>query len=178
VRQLNRDEKAEVIAELERRLGATGTILAADFRGLTVKQISELRGALRAADAEMTVVKNTLARRAATNTGREALLPYLDGPTGLVWVSGDPALAAKALNAYATQNDALAIRGGLLEGADIDAEGVKRLASLPSREQLIAQLAGGVASPLRGLAGAMNNLISGLARTLAAVQEKRGAEGG
>lgn len=152
-------------------------MLAADFRGLTVKQLSELRGALRAADAEMTIVKNTLARRAATATGREALLPYLDGPTGLVWVNGDAAVAAKALNTYAKQNDKLSIKGGLLEGADIDADGINRLASLPSREVLLAQLAGGVAAPLRGLAGGMNALLSGLARSLAAVQEQKASAG-
>lgn len=126
----------------------------------------------------MTVVKNTLARRAATQTGREGLLPYLDGPTGLVWVDGDPAVAAKALDTYATQNEQLSVKGGLLEGADIDAAGITRLASLPSREVLMAQLAGGVAAPLRGLAGGMNALLSGLARSLAAVQEqKASAEG-
>lgn len=152
-------------------------MLAADFRGLTVKQLSELRGALRAADAEMTIVKNTLARRAATATGREALLPYLDGPTGLVWVNGDAAVAAKALNTYAKQNDKLSIKGGLLEGADIDADGINRLASLPSREVLLAQLAGGVAAPLRGLAGGMNALLSGLAGSLAAVQEQKASAG-
>lgn len=152
-------------------------MLAADFRGLTVKQLSEWRGALRAADAEMTIVKNTLARRAATATGREALLPYLDGPTGLVWVNGDAAVAAKALNTYAKQNDKLSIKGGLLEGADIDADGINRLASLPSREVLLAQLAGGVAAPLRGLAGGMNALLSGLARSLAAVQEQKASAG-
>jgi large subunit ribosomal protein L10 len=162
---------------VEGRLASTDTVLAADFRGLSVKQVSQLRGSLREAEAEMTVVKNTLARRAATSTGREALLPYLDGPTGLVWVDGDAATAAKALHQFSQGNDALKIKGGLLEGADISAEGIGRLASLPSREVLIAQLAGGVAAPLRNLAGGMNNLISGLARTLAAVQEQKAAAG-
>jgi len=175
---LNRTEKAEAIAEVERRLGETDTVLAADFRGLTVAQLSELRGSLRQVDAEMTVVKNTLARRAANETGREALLPFLDGPTGLVWVRGDAAVAAKALHTFATQTQRLALKGGILEGQGLDAAGVTRLAALPSREVLIAQLAGGVAAPLRGLAGGLNNLIGGLARSLAAVQDQKAAAGG
>ena len=158
-------------------MAGTDTVLAADFRGLTVLELQELRGNLRAADAEMTVVKNTLARRAANATGREALLPYLTGPSGLVWCSGDAAVAAKALQQFASKHKALELKGGILEGRDLSASAVERLASLPSREQLVAQLAGGVAAPLRGLAGGLNNLISGLARTLAAVEQQKAAEG-
>ncbi len=143
-----------------------------------MQQLSELRGALREAEAELSVVKNTLARRAANSTGKEALLPYLTGPSGLVWVNGDPAVAAKALQGFATKNTALELKGGMLDGRDLPAESLKQLASLPSREQLIAQLAGGVAAPLRGLAGSLHNLIAGLARTLASVQEQKAAEGG
>jgi len=122
-------------------------------------------------------VKNTLARRAAGAAGREALLPYLTGPSGLVWVDGDPAVAAKALQQFASRNDRLELKGGILEGRDLPVESLRQLASLPSRDQLIAQLAGGIAGPLRGLAGGMNALISGLARALAAVQEQKAAEG-
>jgi len=142
-----------------------------------VQQLSALRGVLREAEAELSVVKNTLARRAANATGKEALLPYLTGPSGLVWVNGDPAVAAKALQQFAAKNDKLELKGGILDGQDLPADRLKQLASLPSRDQLIAQLAGGVAAPLRGLAGGMNNLIAGLARTLAAVQAQKAAEG-
>jgi len=177
VRQLNREQKAAAIAEIEQKLGSTDTVLAADFRGLTVQQLSDLRGALREAEAELSVVKNTLARRAANSTGKEALLPYLTGPSGLVWVNGDPAVAAKALSQFASKNQALELKGGMLEGRDLPVESLKQLASLPSREQLIAQLAGGVAAPLRGLAGGLNALIAGLARSLAAVHDQKAAEG-
>ena len=174
---LRRDEKARAIAALAERLTASETIFAADFRGLTVKELAELRGRLRAAEAEFTVVKNTLARRAASDTGREALLPYLDGPTALAWVGGDPSVAAKALNQFAGEHpDALSIRGGLLEGNDLPGADITRLAKLPPREQLLGQLAGGLAAPLSGLAGTLNSLIGGLARTLAAVQAQRGDE--
>lgn len=142
-----------------------------------MKQLGELRDRLRAAEGEYTVVKNTLARRAAADTGREALLPYLDGPTGLVWVGGDPAVAAKVLDAFASEHaDGLAIKGGLLEGADLATADVTRLAKLPSREVLLAQLAGTIASPLTGLAGGLNNLIGGLARSLGALQAQKESE--
>jgi large subunit ribosomal protein L10 len=123
------------------------------------------------------VVKNTLARRAASATGRENLLPYLDGPTGLAWVGGDAALAAKALQGFATETrEALKIKGGVLEGTPIAEEAIGRLARLPSREVLLGQLAGGIAAPLSGLAGRLSGLIGGLARTLAAVQAQRADE--
>lgn len=174
---LNRDEKAAAIAEISGRLRDVDTIFATDFRGLTVKELSELRDRLREADTEYTVVKNTLARRAAGETGREALLPYLDGPTGLLWVKGDPAVAAKALDTFAQAHaEAMTIKGGLLEGADLPADAVGRLAKLPSRDQLLAQLAGGIAAPLTGLAGSLNALIGGLARSLGAVQAQRADE--
>lgn len=176
---LNRDDKAAAIAELTARLGASDTIFATDFRGLTVKQLWELRARLTTAEVEYTVVKNTLARRAASETGREALLPYLTGPTALAWVSGDPAVAAKALDQFATENaGALTVKGGILEGADLAAADVSRLAKLPSREQMMAQLAGGLVAPLSGLAGGLNNLIGGLARSLEAVRAQRAAAEG
>jgi len=132
---------------------------------------------LTAADADYSVVKNTLARRAANDTGREALLPYLSGPTALAWVAGDPAAAAKVLDEFASRHkEAFSIKGGMLEGADLAVADVTRLAKLPSREQMLAQLAGGIASPLTGLAGGLNNLIAGLARSLGALQAQRAAE--
>ena len=174
---LNRNDKSEAIAELTERLAASDTIIATDFRGLSVKDLSELRVKLTAAESEYSVVKNTLARRAANDTGREALLPYLTGPTGLAWVKGDPAAAAKVLDEFAAQHSgAFSIKGGMLEGSDLAVADVTRLAKLPSREQMLAQLAGGIASPLTGLAGGLQNLIGGLARTLGALQAQRASE--
>jgi large subunit ribosomal protein L10 len=174
---LRRDEKEAAIAALSERLAASETVFAADYRGLTVKQMAELRGRLRDAGTEFTVVKNSLARRAAAETGRDALLAYLEGPTAIAWVAGDAAVAAKALNGFAVEHpDALTVKGGLLEGADLPSADVARLARLPARDQLLAQLAGGLAAPLSGLAGGLSNLIGGLARSLAALQEQRAAE--
>ena len=170
--KLNRNEKGQVVAEVVERLERTETIMTTDFRGLSVAQLAELRGKLRDAEAEMTVVKNTLSRRAADQTGRSALLPYLQGPTGLVWVNGDPAQAAKALSDFAkVHKDVFTIRGGVLGSDDLPTASIVRLASLPSREQMLAQLAGALASPISGLAGRLNGLIEKMARTLAAVRD-------
>lgn len=133
---------------------------------------------MRGADAGLTVAKNTLARRAANATGQEALLGFLSGPTGLVWVDGDAAGAAKVLNDFAQRLEHLELKGGLLEGRELSAAELEHLATLPSRDQLFAQLAGGVAAPLRGLAGVMNNMIAGLAQALNALQAQRAGEGG
>lgn len=174
---LNREQKAEALRELTERIKATDTVIAADFRGLTVSELGELRTGLAEADTQFTVVKNTLARRAASENGAEELVQHLTGPTGLAWVAGDPALAAKVLDKFAAGHaDGFIIKGGLLEGAPISASEIGQLAKLPSRDELIAKLAGGVASPLTGLAGGLNNLIGGLARSLGALQAQRAAE--
>ena len=102
---MNREEKAESIREIEARLDTTDTIIAADFRGLSVLEISALRSSLREVDAQMTVVKNTLARRAVSAKDREVLLPYLTGPTGLVWVHGDAAVAERRQAAAQLRHD-------------------------------------------------------------------------
>ena len=174
---LNREEKAAVVEGLVERLRASETVIAADFRGMTVKELADLRARLNAAGASFTVVKNTLARRAAGESRREGLLPYLEGPSGLVWVSGDPVVAAKALAETARAvGDRISVKGGVMGDADLPRASVQALAALPPREALVAQLAGGVAAPLTGLASALGNLISGLARALAAVQGQRASE--
>lgn len=153
------------------------TILAADFRGLSVKEMADFRGRLREAEAQFSVVKNTLARRAATDAEREQLLPLLTGPCGLVWASGDAAAAAKALKEFSDEHDGRpAITGGLLEGEEIDVPGITKLAKLPSRDQLMANMASGLVAPISGLAGGLDSLLSGLARTLASVAAQREGE--
>ncbi len=176
-RTLNRDEKDAVIASLTDQLGRTDTILAAEFAGLSVKSVSELRQRLRAVDAGMTVVKNTLARRAINEAGREGLLEHLTGPSALIWVSGDPAPAAKALSGFVKEHPERAkLKGGLLGQVPLSGADISRLGSLPPRDVLLGQLAGGMLAPLSGLAGGMSNLISGLARSLSALHDQRAAE--
>jgi large subunit ribosomal protein L10 len=175
---LNREQKVAVIEELTERMRSAETVISADFRGMTVKELTELRTKLIEVDANITVAKNTLARRAAEATSRTGMLPYLTGPTSLVWAEGDPAPAAKVLAdmAKAVGDDRLSIKGGLMGEVDLSAASVTKLASLPSREVLLGQLAGGITAPLSGLAGALNNLIGGLARALGALEAQRAAE--
>lgn len=185
---LNRDEKAQAIEELTERLRASATVIAADFQGLSVQDLGTLRGDLRPLDAQFEIVKNTLAKRAAAEAGREDLVPLLQGPTALVWIDGDPALAAKALTTFAGAHDERpALKGGLLEGAALPADSIIALTKLPPREQLVAQLVGGLASPiqrlsavaapLQQLGGGLNALIGGLGRALAGVRDARAAAG-
>jgi len=185
---LNRDEKAQAIEELAERMRSGGTVIAADFRGLSVQDLADLRGRLRPVDARFTVVKNTLARRAASDAGQEELVPLLTGPTALVWVDGDPALAAKALTGFAEDHDERpSLKGGVLEGSPLAKEMIVALTELPPREQLVAQLVGGLASPiqrlsavaapLQQLSGGMNALLGGVTRGLAAYRDQRTAAG-
>lgn len=125
----------------------------------------------------MTVVKNTLARRAVEASGRTPLTDHLKGPSALVWVDGDPAAAAKALTAFArTHQEAISVKGGLLGSVSLSTAQINTLATLPSREQLLGQLAGGMNAPLTNLAGGLSNLISGLARSLSALHAARASE--
>ncbi|MGA0069433.1 MAG: 50S ribosomal protein L10 [Miltoncostaeaceae bacterium] len=174
---MNREQKAEAIAVIAERLNTTDTVIATAFHGLSVREVEDLRGTLREADGQFQVVKNTLARRACDETGKEALLEYLEGQTALVWASGDAAAVAKALNTFAKASEnRLSMKGGILDGAPVSADELKKLASLPSRDELLARLVGGVASPLQGTVNALNSLLSGLAVALGQYHSQRAAE--
>ena len=175
--ELNREQKAEAIAVIAERLTTTDTVIAAAFHGLSVREVEDLRGKLREADAQFQVVKNTLARRACDETGKDALLEYLEGQTALVWAAGDPAAIAKALNTFAKASEnRLTMKGGILDGAPVSADELKKLAALPPRDELLARLVRGVASPLQGTANALNSLLSGLATALGQYEAQRAAE--
>ena len=151
---MQRSEKERLVEELTERLKTTETMIVADYRGLTVSEIDELRGKLIEQGARFTVVKNTLTKRAAEAAGVEALLALLDGPTAIAFLEsdGDPAAVAKALD-DAGKADVLVLRGGLLEGAEIGADDVKRLAKLPPADTLRAQLVGALAGSLTTVVG-------------------------
>jgi large subunit ribosomal protein L10 len=163
---LNRDQKAAVIEEMTTQLQQADAVYAVDYRGISVPQAAELRTKLRDIDTRFRVVKNTLTERAADNAGAEALKEYLEGPSALVFVSGDAAAAAKALADFRRASGLLAFKGGWMNGDALTADQIEAIAKLPSREVLYGRLVGMVASPLTGLATAMNGLISGLARQL------------
>jgi large subunit ribosomal protein L10 len=150
-----KEQKTRVVEQLTERLRDTETLMVADYRGLTMPEIDELRSKLLEAGARFTVVKNTLTRRAAEAAGRQEVLELIDGPTAIAFLDseGDPAAVAKILNDTARTNDVLVIRGGLLEGTVVGDVEIKRLATLPSADVLRAQLVGAVAGPLTTVVG-------------------------
>jgi large subunit ribosomal protein L10 len=163
---LNRDQKAAVIDEVTVQLREAEAVYAVDYRGTSVPQAAELRTKLRDADTRFRVVKNTLTQRAADAAGADGLKPYLEGPTALVFVHGDAAVAAKALADFRRTSGLLAFKGGLLGGDVLSSDQIDAIARLPSRAVLYGRLVGMVASPLTGLASALSGMIGGLARQL------------
>ncbi|TML17449.1 MAG: 50S ribosomal protein L10 [Actinobacteria bacterium] len=151
---MQKSEKERVVAELTERLQGTETLIVADYRGLTVTQIAELRGKLYEHGARFSVVKNSLTKRAAESAGVEPLLALLEGPTAIAFLEsdGDPVAVAKALD-EAVRTESITLKGGLLEGAEIGADDLKQLAKLPPAEMLRAQLVGAVAGPVTAIVG-------------------------
>jgi large subunit ribosomal protein L10 len=173
---VKRDQKAQVIDEIAAQISESEAIYAADYRGLTVSQAADLRGKLREADASFRIVKNTLTLLAAEKAQAEQVKELIDGPTAFAFVRGDPALAAKALDAFARQEQVPAIRGGLIGTELLSNDAFRQLARLPGRDQLNAQFAGVVASPLTGLVRGLGSLISGLAIALGQLRDQMPAQ--
>jgi large subunit ribosomal protein L10 len=150
-----RTDKEKIVSELAAELGSAETLIVADYRGLTNKQLEALRDRLLEHGARFRIVKNTLTRRAAEEAGAEALLVLLEGPTAIAFVEsgGDPAAVAKALAATAKETNVLALRGGILEGVTLSAAQFSELATLPPVEQLRGQLVGAIVAPLTQLLG-------------------------
>lgn len=170
---MNRDQKAVAIAEIATQIHESEAIFAVDYRGITVAQVAELRAKLRESDATFKVVKNSLTERAADQVGADTLKEFLSGPTALTFVRGDVATAAKAVADYARITQLLPFKGGLMDGAALDADQIRALSRLPSREVLYGQLVGVVASPISGLVRTLNALLGGLAVALGQVQAKK-----
>jgi len=177
---LNREQKAQVIEEVAGAIQESNAVFAVDYRGISVPQAAELRTALRGADSTFTIVKNTLAERAADQVGADGLKELLEGPTAMTFVRGDAAAAAKALRDFrrGTGGTLLEFKGGWMNGQPLTPEDVDAIAQLPSREVLIGRLVGLIASPLSGLVTALNNLPAGLARQLQAIADQGLVGGG
>jgi large subunit ribosomal protein L10 len=150
-----RSEKERVVEQLAERLRSTDTLMVADYRGLTMPEIDELRSRLLEAGARFTVVKNTLTKLAAEQAGTTDVLQLIEGPTAIAFLEaeGDPVAVAKVLNETARAHDVLVIRGGVLEGTAVGDAEIKRLATLPPADVLRAQLAGAVFAPLTTVVG-------------------------
>lgn len=179
-----RPEKVAVVDEVRERIGATGTVLITEYRGLSVSALQELRSGLRPIGGSYRIYKNTLVRRAADADGL-AITEHLTGPTALAFPETGPEGAppdvvgvAKVLRDFSKGNPELVIKGGLLEGEPLDADGVRALADLESREVLLAKFAGLLASPMQQLAGLMQALPRNLAYGLQALIDIGGATPG
>ncbi len=175
---MRRDQKEQVVEELTARLKAADTLLVADYRGLTMPQIDDLRSRLLESGARFTVVKNTLTRRAAEAAGTEALLTLLDGPSAIAFLEadGDMVAAAKALADSARETNVLEIRGGILQGRAMTADEVETLAKLPPEDVLRGQVLGAIVAPLTALAGLLNAPLQNLVGLIDARIEQLGGE--
>lgn len=168
---MKRNEKEQLVTELTDKIKGASAVYYTDFTGLNVKRMTELRRRLRRAGVEYVVIKNTLALRAVNESGLAG--QRLRGPTGIV-VGKDAVAAARVLSDFAKENDQKPeVKGGLLDGRSIQAAQVQQLASLPSREQLLAELGAGLMSPMAAFAGAMNGLLYMFAGALDALKTQR-----
>jgi len=168
---MNRTEKQQLVSELTEKIKGAKALYYTDFTGLNVKRMTELRRRLRRAGVEYVVIKNTLALRAVNESGLVG--ERLRGPTGLV-VATDPVAGAKVLADFAKENDQKpGIKGGMFDGRAIDTEQVKKLATMPSREQMLAELGGGLMAPLAAFAGAMAGMLSMMVGALEALRSQR-----
>jgi large subunit ribosomal protein L10 len=169
-----RPEKVAVVDEVRDKLAGADAALLTEYRGLTVKQLADLRRQLRPTGAEYKVYKNTLVRLAAREVVDDRLDPLLTGPTAIAFVHGDVATVAKTLRDFARTNQALVVKGGLLGPNLVSARDVEALAELPSRDVLLAQLAGALQAPLTKLAGLLAALPRNFAYGLSALIDERG----
>ena len=173
---LDLDKKKAVVAEVSAQVAKAKTIVVAEYRGLEVGRMTELRAKARKAGVYLRVLKNTLARRAVEGTPFAGLSQHMKGP--LVYgISPDPVATAKVLNEFAKANEKLVIRAGAMPNAVISAKEVTALALMPSREELLAKLAGPRQAPIVKFVRTLNEVPSRFARTLAAVRDRQQAAG-
>lgn len=174
---LNIEEKGQMVSEIREKFQKSSGVVLADYRGLTVAQVTQLRAQLRQAGVEYRVLKNTLVRRAASEVGVEGLDPYLSGPTAVAF-SADPVAPAKVLTEFAKANKlkSFQIKAGVVEGKVIGPDGVKALADLPSREVLLTMVVRGMQSPLVGMVNVLQGPIRKMGYALEEVRKLKAAQ--
>lgn len=165
----------ETLGLIKEELKDINAMWVVDYRGLTVKQIQELRTQVREADASMKVYKNTLMNIALADLELPNLGAVLEGPSAFVIAGNDPVASAKVLKDFAKANKSLEIKGGMMDGAFVTAAEVEAIASLPTREELLAQIAGVISGVARGLAVSINGVPRGLAQVAKAVADQKEA---
>lgn len=165
--------KVAAVKEIGEDLKSCDVYYFVDYRGLTFAEATELRARLAKVDASLKVVKNTLAKIAARDAGVEGLEELLKGPTAIAYCHGDPVRVAKTIQDFIKEKKKAAVRGGKLQRSLLSATDVESLASLPSREVLIARMVGAIASPIQGLVNVLNGPIRGLVIVVAQVRDQK-----
>jgi large subunit ribosomal protein L10 len=173
---VNKIGKAETVESLKAAIAAQRGVVVAEYRGLKVLEITSLRKKLRAIDAELRVVKNTLIRRAAEGTPFGELSAHFTGPTVVAFAHGDPVAMAKVMKEFAAASPKVTLRAGFVEGRVLSAKDVQILASIPSREVLLSRLVGGLASPITRLVQALSGPPRKLVYVLESVRKQMPAE--
>lgn len=171
---LNRQEKAVVIEEVSAEVAKAQSIVIAEYRGLDVASVTVLRKTARESGVYLRVLKNSLARRAVAGTAFEPLAEQLTGPL-IYGISADPVAAAKVIAGFAKSNDKLVIKAGALPNNLLNQEGVKALATMPSREELLSKLLGTMQAPIAQFVRTLNEVPTKFARGLAAVRDQKAA---
>ena len=169
------EAKRETVAELRQELSRNPTLIVSEYRGLSVTELAEVRRSLRKQNITYRVVKNRLMRIAANDAGVEALSPLLKGPSAIAFGSGDESVVAKAVLDATKPYRVIKLKGAILGSRAIDVDGLIRLAALPSRDVLLAQLAGALAAPMANMAGLLAAPLRDIAGGLAALIEQRGS---
>lgn len=172
---LNLEDKKAIVAEVNEAASGALSAVIADYRGLTVSEMTELRKQAREQKVYLRVVRNTLARRAVEGTEFECLAESLVGPTILAFSMEDPGAAARIIKEYAKGHDDLEVKALAVGGTLYGASEIDRLAKLPTREQALGQLAGLLQAPIAKFARTLNEVPSGFARVLAAVKDQKAA---
>ncbi|MCF8036915.1 MAG: 50S ribosomal protein L10 [Desulfobacteraceae bacterium] len=172
---LTLSQKQELVSGLHERFGRKKILILVDYKGLDVLKINELRTRLRDAGVEFQVVKNTLLTRAAQETDVELIREHFEGPSAVAMSYEDPVVPAKALCGFAKDNDKLEIKAGVMGGSVLDAEAIKRLSELPSREVLLGQVLGTMNAVPGGLVRALANVPERLLYALQAIKDQKEA---
>lgn len=167
------EAKRETVAALKEELSGSTTLIVSEYRGLKVSEIAEIRRSLRKQNVSYRVVKNRLMRIAAAESGNDALSPLLEGPSAIAFGSGDEAAIARAVLDATKPFKIVKVKGAVLGRRAIDADGVTRLASLPARDVLLAQVAGAIAAPLASMAGLLEASLRDMAGDLQALADKK-----
>lgn len=175
---MNKQQKIQFTEELQAKLADARAFYLTDFTGMNVKQITQFRNRLRQEGVEYVVVKNTLARQAVAGLDLPDIAGFFTGPTGLVIGRDDAVVAARVLTTFAREFDNKpVVKAGIVERKEVQPEEIRKIAELPPKEVLLAQIAGGFQAPMSGLVGGMSQLLAGFARAVDALRQQREGAG-